>query len=86
MHAHMKNAVCAVHAVNDGLRISGDSVIVEWQGTGPSVEGFLCQLREVDTIPRPCMCIIETCTALYTHNCYILLHTTHTHRYFTLLT
>ena len=28
--------VCAAHLINDGVTVDGDTVTVEWQGTGPS--------------------------------------------------
>jgi len=28
--------ICAAHLINDGVTVDGDTVTVEWQGTGPS--------------------------------------------------
>lgn len=40
--------VCWSHLINDGITVTGDSVLVEWQGTGPSegprITQFTCSL------------------------------------------
>ena len=46
---------CASHLINDGVTVTGDSVRVEWQGTGPSAANqnteFTCDL---DGQSEPC--------------------------------
>ena len=46
---------CASHLINDGVTVTGDTVRVEWQGTGPSaanqITEFICVL---DGKSEPC--------------------------------
>jgi hypothetical protein len=39
---------CSAHLINDGVTVTGDTVFVEWQGTGPSEANqnsdFICRL------------------------------------------
>ena len=40
--------ICYLHLINDGVTVTGDTVTVEWQGTGPTaanrITEFDCRL------------------------------------------
>ena len=41
--------ICYLHLINDGVTVTGDTVTVEWQGTGPTaanrITEFDCRLN-----------------------------------------
>ena len=46
---------CASHLINDGVTVTGDTVRVEWQGTGPSATNQITEFNCVlDGQDEPC--------------------------------
>ena len=45
--------VCSLHLINDGVTVEGNTVVVEWQGTGPTeanrITSFDCTLNNEAT-------------------------------------
>ena len=47
--------ICSAHLINDGVTVVGNSVTVEWQGTGPSQSNRNTQFNCIlDSEPRQC--------------------------------
>ena len=54
--------VCSLHWINGGLRVSGNNMTVEWQGTGPTASNkiaqFSCRVDRMQAIPCELIIII----------------------------